>query len=238
MTTVPSRTAGEGRMSLDGTINRASFLLACVVAPALWMWSSYSNLTPRTALITAIVCLLGAIIVAWVTIRDQTWAPITAPAYAVLEGIAVGGSSTRLEMRYHGIAIQAVALTFAVFFCLLVAYRSGLVRVTQGFKTAVLAATAGVSVFYAASFLLFFLGVRHLTLFNGGIPGIIVSLVVVVVASLNLVVDFDFIRECSGRNFPKYMEWYTAMGLIVTLIWLYLELLRLLGKMRKAEGEN
>lgn len=227
--------AHDGVMTLDGAVYRSGFLLLCVLVPALWVWLNYAALSSRSVLLAAIVCMLGAAAIIWVTVHRRHWAPITAPAYALLEGFAIGSVSARLESRYHGIAIQATVLTFAALFCLLAAYKFGLIRVTKGFKAGLLVATGSVAMFYGASFILAFFGLRRFTIFDAGVVGFIVNLVVVVIAALNLVVDFDFIKECASSGLPRYMEWYTALGLIVTLVWLYLEILRLMARARKAE---
>jgi uncharacterized YccA/Bax inhibitor family protein len=135
------------------------------------------------------------------------------------------------EQSYPGIVQQAILLTFGTLGALLLAYKSGMIKVTENFKLGVVAATGGVALTYLLGFIFSFFGVNF-SIFGGGTIGIIFSLVVVVIASLNLVLDFDFIEEASERNLPKYFEWYGAFGLIVTLVWLYLELLRLLAKLR------
>jgi len=158
---------------------------------------------------------------------------VTAPIYALLEGLALGGLSAITELRYPGIAIQAVGLTFGTLFVLLLAYRSGLIRVTQKFRLGIVAATGGIMVFYLLEMVLGFFGI-HFTAINGsGFIGIAFSLFIVAIAALNLVLDFDFIERGVQYGAPKYMEWYGAFGIIVTLVWLYLEILRLLSKMRR-----
>jgi uncharacterized YccA/Bax inhibitor family protein len=157
---------------------------------------------------------------------------VTAPVYADLEGLALGGLSAWLEIRYRGIVVQAVGLTFATFAAMFLAYRSGLIKATEKFKLGVVAATGAIALFYLAGFVLSFFGVA-LPLLNGtSTASIVVSGVIVVVAALNLVLDFDFIETGVSAGAPKYMEWYGAFGLMVTLIWLYIEILRLLGKAR------
>ena len=174
-------------------------------------------------------------IFAMVTIFKKTWAPVTAPVYALLEGMVLGSISAMFEVRYHGIAIQAVGLTFGTMFALLVAYQSGLIPVTQNFKLGIVAATGGIALFYIAQIVLGFFGI-HFTTINGSGPiGIAFSVFVVIVAALNLVLDFDFIESAARAGAPKYMEWYGAFGLMVTLIWLYLEILRLLSKLRSRD---
>jgi uncharacterized YccA/Bax inhibitor family protein len=178
---------------------------------------------------------IGGFIFALVTVFKKAWSPVTAPAYALLEGLALGGISAVLNLRFPGIAIQAVGLTFGVLFVLLLAYRSGLIQVTQKFRLGVIAATGAIMLFYVAQFLLGFFGF-HFSTVNGSSPiGIGFSVIVVIVASLNLVLDFDFIESGVRASAPKYMEWYAAFGLMVTLVWLYLEILRLLTKIRSRD---
>ena len=176
--------------------------------------------------------LLG-FVTAMVTIFKQRWSPITAPIYALLEGVVVGTLSSVFEAQYPGIVIQAVGLTFGTLFCLLAAYRSGLIKPTENFKLGVMAATGGICLLYFVSFgLRIFTGESIPMIHDSGPIGIAFSVGVVIIAALNLVLDFDFIEQGVEYGAPKYMEWYAAFGLVVTLIWLYLEILRLLAKLR------
>jgi uncharacterized YccA/Bax inhibitor family protein len=178
--------------------------------------------------------IIGGFVVALATIFKQNWAPLTAPIYALLEGFALGGISAIFEQTYHGIAIQAVGLTFGTLFVMLLAYKTGMIRATQRFKTGVIAATGGIMVFYLIGMVLrVFFHFQIQVIYAGGLWGILFSLFVVIIAALNLVLDFDMIETGVSGGAPKYMEWYGAFGLMVTLIWLYLEILRLLGKVRR-----
>jgi uncharacterized YccA/Bax inhibitor family protein len=221
-------------MTLQGTVNKTGFLLLCVVATAAWTWGlSHSN-QPEAALPWMIGGLLGGFVVALVTIFKKTWSPFTAPIYALLEGLALGGISALLELRYPGIAIQAVGLTFGTLFVMLLAYKTGVIRATERFKVGVIAATGGIMVFYLIGMVLrVFFHFQVPVIYGGGMWGILFSLFVVVIAALNLVLDFDMIETGVNGGAPKYMEWYGAFGLMVTLIWLYLEILRLLAKARR-----
>jgi uncharacterized YccA/Bax inhibitor family protein len=218
-------------MTLQGTVNKTGVLLLCVVATAAWTWGlSHSN-TPEAVYPWMIGGFIGGFVVALVTIFKQNWAPITAPIYALLEGFVLGGISAIFELRYPGIAIQAVGLTFGTLFVMLLAYKIGIIRATQGFKTGVIAATGGIMVFYLVGTVLrLFFHYQVPVIYAGGVWGILFSLFVVTVAALNLVLDFDMIETGVNGGAPKYMEWYGAFGLMVTLIWLYLEILRLLSK--------
>jgi uncharacterized YccA/Bax inhibitor family protein len=222
-----------GRMTLNGTVNKTGILLVCAIATAAWTWRLFSqsrDIADVSPLM--LVGLFGGLICAMVTIFKKEWSPVTAPLYALLEGLVLGGVSALLDLKYPGIAIQAVSLTFGTLFVLLIAYRSGLIHVTQKFRLGVVAATGGIFVFYMLQMLLGFFGF-HFTSINGSGPiGIGFSLIVVGVAALNLVLDFDFIEQGVQYGAPKYMEWYGAFGIMVTLVWLYLEILILLSKMR------
>ena len=221
------------RMTLTGTVNKTGTLLLCAVATAAWTWHTFlQSHDPADVAPLMIAGLLGGFIVALVTIFKKEWSPVTAPIYALLEGLVLGGISAFMELRYPGIAIQAVGLTFGTLFALLLAYRSGLIPVTQKFRMGIAAATGGIAVFYLLSMLLGFFGFHFTAIYGSGAIGIGFSLVVVAVAALNLVLDFDFIEHGVQSGAPKYMEWYGAFGIIVTLVWLYLEILRLLSKLR------
>jgi uncharacterized YccA/Bax inhibitor family protein len=176
--------------------------------------------------------LLGGFVVALVTVFKKNWAMVTAPIYALLEGLVLGALSAVFEARFPGIVIQAVGLTFGTLFALLMAYKSGLIKATENFKLGVVAATGGIALVYLASLALGFFGVSIPFIHGSGPIGILFSLFVVVIAALNLVLDFDFIEGGAAAGAPKYMEWYAAFGLLVTLIWLYIEILRLLAKLR------
>jgi uncharacterized YccA/Bax inhibitor family protein len=218
-------------MTLQSTVNKTGLLLLCVVATAAWTWGLAHSETPEAAIPWMIGGLIGGFVVALVTIFKKTWSPFTAPLYALLEGFVLGGISAVFEKTYHGIALQAVGLTLGVLFVMLLAYKTGLIRATQGFKIGVIAATGGIAVFYLVEMvLIFFFHFQFSAINGGGFWGIAFSLFVVVIAALNLVLDFDMIETGVNGGAPKYMEWYGAFGLMVTLIWLYLEMLRLLAK--------
>jgi uncharacterized YccA/Bax inhibitor family protein len=221
--------AGEG-MTIEGTVNRAGFLLLVLAATATWTWMQTSAGVPVQGYLWG--GLLGGFAVAVITIFKPNLSPLTAPIYAALEGLALGAISAIAEARYHGIVIQAVALTFGTLFALLIAYRSRLIPVTQNFRLGIVAATGGIAIFYLVAIALSFWGIRIPFLHEGSALGIGFSVFVVIIAALNLVLDFDFIEQGAEHGAPKFMEWYGAFGLIVTLIWLYLEILRLLSKLR------
>lgn len=222
-------------MTINGTVHRTGLLLVLLVAAASLTWSTDTSAWGAGVGTLAIGGAIGGFIFAMITIFKKTWAPVTAPIYAILEGLFLGGLSSFFETLYPGIVMQAVALTFGTLFALLVAYRSGLIRATENFKLGVFAATGAIALIYLATFILGFFGVSIPYIHGSGTIGIIFSLVVVGVAALNLVLDFDFIENGADAGAPKYMEWYAAFGLMVTLIWLYIELLRLLAKLNSRD---
>lgn len=229
-------------MTVSGTVNKTGLLVILCVATAAWTWNRFFgalSTSPEEAMQSVAVPMvaggIGGFIMALVTIFKKQWAGITAPIYALLEGLVLGGASAMLEMRFHGIAIQAVAPTFGTLIAMLLAYRSGLIKVTDKLRLGIVAATGGIAVFYFLQFILGFFGV-HFTTINGATPiGIGFSIVVVIIAALNLVLDFDLIENGARYGAPKYMEWYSAFALMITLIWLYFEILRLLAKFRSRE---
>lgn len=225
--------AGE-TMTIQGTVNKTGLLLLCVIATAAWTWGlSHSN-QPEAAFPWMIGGALAGFVMALVTIFKKEWSPITAPVYALLEGLFLGGISAFFEKSYPGIATQAVALTFGVLFILLLAYKTGLVRATRGFKLGVIAATGAIALVYLVNIVMTVFFHSGISILQSHTPlGIGISLVIVVIASLNLILDFDMIETGARMGAPKYMEWYGAFGLMVTLIWLYMEILRLLGKTRR-----
>ncbi len=228
----PVATAGEA-MTIQGTVNKTGFMLVLLLITAGWTWNMFfQSGNPAAVMPWMLGGAIGGFIVAMVTIFKQTWSPVTAPIYALLEGLFLGGLSSIMEAQFPGIVIQAVALTFGTLFCLLMAYKSGLIKATENFKLGVVAATGGIALIYFATIVLGLFGIGIPYIHDSGLIGIGFSLFVVVVAALNLVLDFDFIENGAERGAPKYMEWYAGFGLIVTLVWLYIEILRLLAKLR------
>jgi uncharacterized YccA/Bax inhibitor family protein len=223
-----------GRMTLSGTVNKTGILLLCVMATAAWTWHQFLVSGDMAAVAPLMIAgMIGGFICAMVTIFKKEWSPVTAPIYALLEGLVLGGLSAVFEARYPGIGIQAVSLTFGTLFILLLLYSSGIIKVTEKFRLGIIAATGGIMVFYLLEMVLGFFHINYFASVNSSSPvGIGFSLVVVAIAALNLVLDFDFIERGVQVGAPRYMEWYGAFGIIVTLVWLYLEILRLLSKMR------
>ena len=223
-------------MTLNGTVNKSGILLALILVTAAFVWGKYDG-PESTAAIMPWVAMggIGGFILALITVFKKTWAPVTAPIYALLEGLFLGGISAMFEARFPGIVMQAVGLTFGTLAALLMAYRSGLIRATENFKLGVVAATGGIFILYLVSFGMSFFGKSIPFIHESGLLGIGFSAFVVVIAALNLVLDFDFIENGVDQGAPKYMEWYGAFGLMVTLVWLYLEILRLLAKLQSRD---
>jgi uncharacterized YccA/Bax inhibitor family protein len=212
-------------MTIQGTVNKTAISLAVLVASATFTW-----VNPNGGLM--MLGAIGGFIVAIITAFKKEWAPTTTPIYAALQGLFLGGISVMFNQQYPGIVIQAVYLTFGTLFALLMAYASGKIRVTENFKLGLTAAMGGLFFFYIINFILGFFGMGITSVYGNGIIGIGFSVVVVAIAALNLVLDFDFIEQGAQQGAPKYMEWYGAFGLMVTLIWLYIEILRLLAKLQ------
>ena len=224
-------------MSIQGTVNKTGLLLVLTLLGAGWTWRIFFAAGADAAAAQAVSPylwggLIGGLVLALVTIFKRTWSPVTAPLYALVEGLFLGGLSALFEAKFPGIVLQAVALTFGTLFALLFAYTSRLIKVTENFKLGVVAATGGIFLVYMATMILGFFGVGMPYIHGSGIMGIGFSLFVVVIAALSLVLDFDFIEKGAEVGAPRYMEWYAAFGLMVTLIWLYIEILRLLAKLR------
>ena len=212
------------RMTLDGAVNKTAILLALCFAGAFAGWNVPALAMPG---------LIIGTILAFVTIfRSPAKAGSTAPFYAAFEGMALGGITVFAEMQYPGIGIQAIGLTFGILASLLFCYKSGIIKPTENFRLMIFSATMGIALLYLVSFIMSFFGSGIGFIHSNGLFGIGFSLFVVCIAALNLVLDFDFIEEGAERGLPKYMEWYGACSLMVTLVWLYIEILRLLMKLR------
>lgn len=239
-------------MTVDGTVNRTMLLMFLVVASSYVTWSMFFQAAGfgisgmplskeqiviglQAIALWVIVGAIAGLLVAFLTIFKKTLAPITAPIYALLQGLFVGGISAVCEAKFPGIVLQAVALTFGTLFCLLLAYRSKMIKATENFKLGVTAATGSICLIYVATFIGGLFGIKVPYIHDSGVIGIGFSLFVVAIAALNLVLDFDFIENGATHGAPKYMEWYGAFGLMVTLVWLYLEILRLLSKMKSED---
>jgi uncharacterized YccA/Bax inhibitor family protein len=218
-------------MTVQGAVQKTAVLLVLLIVGGAFSWESVRNNPPQGALLAG-VGAIGGLIFAFVTCFKQSWAPVTAPIYAVLEGLFLGAISAYLETRFKGIVFQGMTATVGVLASMLVAYQSGMIRVTQKFRMGVVAATGAIFLVYLVGMIMSFFGTSIPYIHQSGWFGIGFSLLVVGVAALNLVLDFDFIEKGAGVGAPKFMEWYAAFGLMVTLVWLYIELIRLLAKLR------
>ena len=214
------------KMTIEGTVNKTAISLLILVGTG---YLTFDTLNP----ILLIGCGIGGFIFALVTIFKKEWAPITVPVYAALQGAMLGGISYMYNYLYDGIVTNAILLTVGILVSLLIAYRSGYIKATENFKLGIFAATGGIAIVYLVNFIMGFFGsgIGVMNINNASPLSIGFSIVVVIIAALNLVLDFDFIEEGAEKGAPKYMEWYGAFGLLVTLIWLYLEILRLLAKL-------
>ena len=220
------------RMTLQGTVNKVGISLLLVLLSASYTWTQYFDNGPSAIGPFMIGGSIVGLIFALITIFKRTWAPITAPLYALAKGFALGGISAMYEAQFGGITMQAVTLTFATMFGLLFAYKTGIIKPDKNFMLMVFAGTFAIFAVYMVNFIMMFFGASIGFIHDNGILGIGFSLVVVAIAALNLVLDFDYIEQGAEQGAPKYLEWYGAFSLMVTLIWLYLEILRLLAKLR------
>ena len=226
-------------MTIEGTVNKTGLMFLILAFAAAFTWrkffGTYDFSSPEAAFSAITPWMIGGgiggFIVAIITVFSPQRSNITAPIYAVFEGLFLGGISAFFEARYPGLVMRAVALTFGVFFIMLFLFRSGKIRATGKFRMGVMAATGGIALIYFISFIAGLFGANLNFLYGSGTLGIGFSLVVVGIAALNLILDFDFIQRGASAGAPKFMEWYGAFGLMVTLVWLYIEILRLLSKL-------
>jgi|TARA_E500000081_G_C6074430_1_gene324611 uncharacterized YccA/Bax inhibitor family protein len=220
------------KMTLQGTVNKVGISLLLVLLTAAYTWNQYFSYGADAIGALTIGGSLVGFVFALITIFKRTWAPVTAPLYALAKGFALGGISAMYEAQFAGITIQAVTLTFATMFGLLFAYKTGIIKPDQNFRLMLFSATFAVFAVYMLNIIMMFFGTSIGFIHDNGLFGIGFSLVVVCIAALNLVLDFDYIEQGAEAGAPKYLEWYGAFSLMVTLIWLYLEILRLLTKLR------
>lgn len=223
------------KMTLAGTTTKTGLLLLITIAAAAFSWNKMAITDPEQ-MITLKPYLIGSVIggfvLAMVIIFKKTTAPLLSPLYAAVEGFFLGVISALFNAQYPGIAFQAVCLTFGTLFCMLFLYRTGIIKVTQKFRMGVVAATGGIVLFYLVCMVMSMFGPTSI-MYSSGPLSIGISVFIVIIAALNLALDFDFIEQGCQAGCPKYMEWYAAFSLLVTLVWLYLEILRLLSKLRR-----
>jgi uncharacterized YccA/Bax inhibitor family protein len=216
------------KMTIGGTVNKTFLSLLILVGSAYYSWTNIG-----IANILVLPSIVISFIVAIITIRNKHWSPTTVPIYAVLQGIFLGVISNMFNSMYEGIVITAVSYTLCILFALLSIYRLGLIKATENFKLGIAAATGGIALLYIINFGMSFFGsgIPLMDINNASMMSIGFSVFVIIIAALSLVVDFDFIEEGAEKGAPKYMEWFGAFGLMVTLVWLYLEILKLLAKL-------
>ena len=226
---------GGATMTIQGTVNKSLILLAILVGTAAWAWSLSTNPSAKGFLTIGFMgCAIVGFILALATSFKPGWAQITAPIYAACEGVVLGVLSLYFEARYPGIGVQAVGLTFAVTLAMLMGYKAGFLQATPGLRKGMMIAMGGLMLFYVVVWFASMFGVHPPGFISGNSPlGIAFSLLIVGLASMCLILDFDFIESASKQGLEKRMEWYGAFSLMVTLIWLYLEILRLFSKLRR-----
>lgn len=221
-------------MTFQGAINKTILLFVLLVAAAAFTWTRTMDQNTVSAISSYVIAgAIGGFIVSMIIILKPTTSPYLAPLYAILEGFFLGSVSASLEQVMPGIVVQSVMATLGIFTVLLVIYKSGLIRVTQKFRMIVVGAMFGILIYYLVGWILSFFGMNISLANDTGIWGIAFSVVLVVIASLNIVLDFDYMQKSSEENAPKYMEWYFGFALMLTLVWLYLEILRLLAKLKR-----
>jgi uncharacterized YccA/Bax inhibitor family protein len=224
-------------MTISGTITKSLFLFFLLLLSSLstWLYLMISHKFETVVLFSGIG-MVSTLILGLIAIFKPTSTPVTAPLYAVFEGFALGSITTLLSLQYGGIALQAVSLTMGVALTTLASYKFGLIRVTEKFRAFVLAATGGIFLVYIARMVLGLFGIA-IPFIQGGLFGIAFSLIVITVAALNLILNFDSIERSANNGAPGYMEWVGAFGIMVTLVWLYWEILRLLMILRNGGDE-
>ncbi|MFI5344588.1 MAG: Bax inhibitor-1/YccA family protein [Chlamydiales bacterium] len=225
--------AQSDAMTVRGTVNKTAILLLLVLLPAAYVWNLFnaSGQNPASVATWMWAGLIGGLVLSMVTIFKKNWAPLSAPLYAVMEGLFLGGLSVQFQKAYPGIVMQAVSLSLATLLMMLAAYQSGWIRPSERFKLGIVAATGGIMVVYLVAIVLGFFGINVSFIQGNGLFSILFSGFVCIIAALNFILDFDFIQQGARSNVPKYMEWYGAFALMVTLVWLYIEILRLLAKL-------
>ncbi len=226
----------QGIMTARGAMNKFGFLFLMVVAGAAFTWHLYYQGKTQTMMPLMMAGVFGGLITALIITFKRSWAPFLAPLYGLLEGLFLGAISAIMNeafsAKYPGLVIQSVGLTLGVAVAMFLLYNTGIIKVTQRFRSVLFTATIGIAIFYLVTWIVRMFGVQmdFMMMGNGSMLGIGISLFVVVIAALNLIIDFDMIEQGAAMGAPKYMEWYCAFGLMVTIVWLYVEILRLLSR--------
>lgn len=226
----------EGTMTIRGTLNKFGFIFLMMMCSSVYSWFQYEK-NPGSVGPMIMIGVFGGLIIAFLIIFKMQWAKYLAPAYGICEGLFLGAFSAIITKAFAGknpyIAMQAVLLTFGVVVAMWALYRFRIIKVTKKLSMVIVGATAGIFIFYMLTWVLsfFHVYVPLMNFTNGGTFSIIFSLIVVGVAALNLLLDFDMIDKGVMSGAPKYMEWYGAFALTVTIVWLYIEILRLVAKL-------
>ena len=227
----------QGVMSVRGTMNKFGFMLLMLMGAATYTWNLYQTGNPGQMQTLMYVGIFGGMIAAFAIIFKPTWAPYIAPLYGLLEGLFIGGISAVMNdmfaKNYPGLVMQAVGLTFGVAIAMFLLYNFRVIRATEKFKSILFAATLGIGIFYLLTIVFRLFGVDMPFMYDSSLLGIGISLFIVAIAALNLIMDFDMIEKGADAGAPKYMEWYGAFGLMVTIVWLYIEMLKLLSRFAK-----
>jgi uncharacterized YccA/Bax inhibitor family protein len=225
----------QGTMSVRGAVNKFGFLMLMVVAGAAYNWHLFEQGQPSLVYTLMITGAIGGLVAALVITFKPNWAGYLAPLYGLLEGLFIGGISAIINAqfaeKYPGLIMQAVGLTFGVAIAMFLLYNFRVIKATEKFKSVIIGATMGIAVFYLLTMILRLFGVTVSFMYDSSMLSIGISLFIVAIAALNLIMDFDMIEQGAERGAPKFMEWYGAFGLLVTMVWLYMEILRLLSKL-------
>lgn len=225
----------QGTMTVRGTINKFGFLMIMIIAGAAYNWHMFEEGKQATVTTLMMVGIFGGLITAIAISFKPNWAGYLSPLYGLLEGLFIGGISAILNAafaeKYPGLIMQAVGLTFGVAIAMFLLYNFRIIKATEKFKSVIFTATLGIGIFYLLTMLLNLFGVTVSFMYDSSLLSIGISLFIVAIAALNLILDFDMIEQGAERGAPKFMEWYGAFGLLITLVWLYLEILRLLSKL-------
>lgn len=229
----------QGTMSVRGTINKFGFMMLMVIAGASFTWHLNEEGRQSQMFIFTMVGAFGGVICGFVIAFKKNWAQYIAPLYGLLEGLFIGGISAffneAFSKNYPGLVLQAVGLTFGVAIAMFLLYNFRIIKATEKFKSVIISATVGIAIFYGLTMLLRLFNITIPFMYDGSLLGIGISLFVVAIAALNLILDFDMIEQGAEQGAPKYMEWYGAFGLLVTIVWLYIEILKLLSRFAKRD---
>lgn len=223
----------EVPMTVQGTLNKLLLLVCIMAVSGAAVWQQFALGFMDKVNMLMMVGLVVGLITGFAIIFKRDWAPVLTPVYAFAEGALLGGLSSILEAQFKGIVIQAVALTFLAVFSMAVLYKAGLIRATEKFRSTILISTVAIGVLYLISFLGSFFGFQIPAIYSSSPIGIAFSVIVCGIAALNLILDFDFVERGASQFLPKNYEWYGAFGLLVTIVWLYVEILRLLSKLKE-----